>query len=110
MVGTLYKSGDNRRDAGFSLFYSGINIGALLGGYACIAIGKNYSWNLAFGLAAIVMTISLLTFLFTQRTLGPIGLSPLHPAEDPATGQPVTKTGKNGMSTWYISVHWLLSL
>ncbi len=62
MVGTLYKSGDNRRDAGFSLFYSGINIGALLGGYACIAIGKNYSWNLAFGLAAIVMTISLLAF------------------------------------------------
>jgi proton-dependent oligopeptide transporter, POT family len=76
MVGSLYKTGDNRRDAGFSLFYSGINIGALLGGYACIAIGKNYSWNLAFGLAAIVMTISLLTFIFTQKKLGPIGLSP----------------------------------
>ena len=76
MVGSLYKAGDGRRDAGFSLFYSGINIGALLGGYACIAIGKSYSWNLAFGLAAIVMTISLLTFIFTQKKLGPIGLSP----------------------------------
>ena len=76
MVGSLYKAGDGRRDAGFSLFYSGINIGALLGGYACIAIGKNYSWNLAFGLAAVVMTISLLTFIFTQKKLGPIGLSP----------------------------------
>lgn len=79
MVGTLYKAGDTRRDAGFSLFYSGINIGALLGGYACIAIGKDYSWNLAFGLAAIVMVISLVTFVFTQRSLGPIGLSPLLP-------------------------------
>jgi POT family proton-dependent oligopeptide transporter len=79
MVGALYRKGDPRQDAGFSLFYSGINIGALVGGYACIAIGKSYSWNLAFGLAAIVMTISLLTFVFTQRTLGPIGLSPLHP-------------------------------
>lgn len=78
MVGTLYKTNDSRRDAGFSLFYSGINVGALLGGYACITIAKNYSWNLAFGLAAIVMTISLLTFIFTQRSLGPIGLSPLH--------------------------------
>ncbi len=78
MVGSLYKTGDGRRDAGFSLFYSGINIGALLGGYACIAIGKNYSWNLAFGLAAIVMTISLLTFIFTQKKMGPIGLSPLN--------------------------------
>ena len=65
MVGTLYKKNDERRDAGFSLIYSGINIGALLGGYACIAIGKNYSWNLAFGLAGIVMIISLVTFLFT---------------------------------------------
>lgn len=76
MVGSLYKQGDSRRDAGFSLFYAGINIGALIGGYACIAIGKEYSWHLAFGLAGIVMTISLLTFLFTQKTLGPIGLPP----------------------------------
>lgn len=52
-------------------------MGALLGGYACITIAKNYSWNLAFGLAAIVvMTISLLTFVFPQRSLGPIGLLP----------------------------------
>ena len=76
MVGALYKKDDERRDAGFSLFYSGINIGALLGGYACIAIGKNYSWNLAFGLAGIVMIISLVTFVFTQKSLGPIGLPP----------------------------------
>lgn len=86
MVGSLYKKDDTRRDAGFSLFYSGINIGALLGGYACIAIGKGelfssfipaeYTWNVAFGLAGIVMTISLVTFIFTQKNLGPIGLSP----------------------------------
>jgi POT family proton-dependent oligopeptide transporter len=77
MVGSLYHENDSRRDAGFSLFYAGINVGALLGGYACIAIANSYSWNLAFGLAAIVMTISLVTFIFTQRSLGPIGLSPL---------------------------------
>jgi POT family proton-dependent oligopeptide transporter len=76
MVGQLYKDGDARTDAGFSLFYSGINIGALLGGYACVAIGKGYSWNLAFGLAAIVMTISLVTFLVTKKHMGPIGLQP----------------------------------
>ncbi|MBL7837552.1 MAG: peptide MFS transporter [Bacteroidetes bacterium] len=76
MVGNLYKEGDSRRDAGFSLFYSGINIGALLGGYLCIYVAKNYSWNMAFGFAAIVMTISLITFIFTRKSLGPIGLSP----------------------------------
>ncbi len=82
MVGALYRKDDVRRDAGFSLFYSGINIGALLGGYACIAIGKEYSWHLAFGLAGIVMAISLLTFVFTQKNLGPIGLSPFASSDE----------------------------
>lgn len=77
MVGLLYREGDERRDAGFTLFYAGINIGALLGGALCVWVGKHYSWNLAFGFAGIVMTISLLTFIFTEKTLGPIGLSPL---------------------------------
>lgn len=82
MVGTLYKADDSRRDAGYSLFYSGINIGALLGGYVCIAIGKNYSWNIAFGLAGIVMIISLVTFMFTQKNMATIGLSPLLHLQD----------------------------
>lgn len=86
MVGALYKEGDYRRDAGFSLFYSGINIGALLGGYFCIAIGKgtmlssvvpeNLTWNVAFGLVAVVMTVSLLTFVYTKNSMATIGLSP----------------------------------
>jgi len=79
MVGSLYAKGDPRRDAGFGLFYSGINIGALLGGAICVWLGKHYSWNAAFSCAGIVMTISLLIFIFTKRTLGPIGLSPLVP-------------------------------
>jgi POT family proton-dependent oligopeptide transporter len=77
MAGTLYKPGDPRRDAGFSLFYSGINIGALAGGALCIIVADMYSWNLAFSLAGIFMVIGLGTFIFTQKTLGPIGLSPL---------------------------------
>jgi proton-dependent oligopeptide transporter, POT family len=87
MVGKLYKEGDARTDAGFSLFYAGVNLGALIGGYLCIAIGKrelfsslipaNLEWNVAFGLAAVVMVISLLTFTQTQKSLGEIGLSPL---------------------------------
>jgi proton-dependent oligopeptide transporter, POT family len=77
MVGTLYKEGDSRRDAGFGLFYSGINIGAFLGGVLMVYLGKNYSWSMAFGAAGIVMIIGLLTFLYTQTQMGNIGLSPL---------------------------------
>lgn len=77
MVGNLYKEGDPRRDAGFGLFYSGINIGAFLGGWLCIKTANNYSWNAAFSLAGIGMIIGLSIFLFTRKMIGPIGLSPL---------------------------------
>lgn len=77
MVGALYKDDDARRDAGFGLFYTGINLGAFIGGIACVYAGKFYSWNLAFSLAGIVMILGLSTFLFTQKMMGPIGLSPL---------------------------------
>ena len=77
MVGELYKEGDSRRDAGFGVFYSGINVGALMGGALCVWLGKGYSWNLAFLAAAIVMVIGVLIFLLTKKHLGPIGQSPL---------------------------------
>ena len=87
MVGQLYKEGDPRRDAGFSFFYMGVNLGALIGGYVCIAVAEgsmwqslvpeHLRWNVGFGFAAIVMIISLLTFTQNQKTLSSIGLSPL---------------------------------
>lgn len=92
IVGRLYKDGDPRTDAGFSLFYAGVNLGALIGGYLCIAIGKRAlfgdyipegkEWNIAFGLAAIVMIVSLLTFVRTQKSLSVIGNSPLQHLPD----------------------------
>ncbi|MGZ9674849.1 peptide MFS transporter [Flavobacterium sp. GNP001] len=88
MVGQLYANNDPRRDAGFSFFYMGVNLGALIGGYICIAVAEgsmwqslvpeHLRWNVGFGFAAVVMIVSLLTFTQTQKTLGPIGLSPLN--------------------------------
>ncbi|WP_126653648.1 peptide MFS transporter [Chryseobacterium aureum] len=106
MVGQLYKPNDSRADAGFSLFYAGINLGALLGGYLCIAIGKGefmgniiaeeMRWHIAFGLAAIVMVVSLINFVFTQRTLGTIGLQPGHPLAEEKTA-PIPKWKEYGV-------------
>ena len=107
MVGQLYKEGDERTDAGFSLFYAGINLGALLGGYICIALAngelwqsiipQNLRWNFAFGFAAIAMVISLITFIFTKKTLGTIGLQPKSIAD-------------NSSKKWYEYVVYLGSL
>ncbi|MBF0597817.1 peptide MFS transporter [Faecalibacter rhinopitheci] len=77
MVGELYKEGDPRRDAGFGLFYSGINIGAFLGGFVCVLLGKQVGWNYAFLAAGLVMIIGVILFLFIRKELGPIGDSPL---------------------------------
>ena len=90
-MGELYHESDPRRDSGFSLFYAGVNLGALLGGYLCIAIANGslfetivpevLRWNVAFGLASVVMCVSLITFTQTQKSLGEIGLSPLSSME-----------------------------
>jgi POT family proton-dependent oligopeptide transporter len=77
MVGELYHEQDSRRDAGYGMFYAGINIGGLFGGALCITLGKFYSWQMCFLAAAIVMTIGLITFYLTKKNLGPIGDSPL---------------------------------
>lgn len=77
MVGELYKEGDARRDAGFSMFYAGINLGAFFGGVLCVWLGKGYGWNYAFAAAAAVMILGLVTFVLTKKHLGPIGNSPL---------------------------------
>ena len=77
MVGELYHENDNRRDAGYGMFYAGINVGGLLGGALCIYLGKYYSWQWCFLSAAIVIFLGLITFLLTKKHLGPIGDSPL---------------------------------
>ncbi|MEY4142244.1 MAG: hypothetical protein RL110_1616, partial [Bacteroidota bacterium] len=91
MVGELYREGDPRRDAGFSLFYAGINIGALLGGGLCVYVGKTYSWNIAFLLSGLFMALGLLNFIFTRKLLGPIGISP-------ASESPL----KDRRNRWYV--------
>ncbi len=88
MVGELYHEKDPRRDAGYGMFYAGINVGGLLGGALCIYLGKYHSWSYCFLAAAFVMLIGLLTFLFTYKQLGSIGDSPL---AKQSSGQRISK-------------------
>lgn len=77
MVGELYHEKDGRRDAGYGMFYAGINIGGMLGGAIPIYLGKTYSWSWCFLSAAIVMIIGVVTFILVKKHLAPIGNSPL---------------------------------
>ena len=69
MVGQLYDKNDiGGRDAGFSFFYMGINIGAILGGLVAGYLGENWGWHWGFGAAAVAMFFGLLNFLRAGRT------------------------------------------
>jgi POT family proton-dependent oligopeptide transporter len=63
IVGTLYPEGSSKRDAGFTIFYMGINLGAAMSPLLCGYIGETYGWHYGFGLATIGMLIGLATFV-----------------------------------------------
>ena len=75
IVGDLYPEGGARRDAGFSIFYMGINVGAFFGQLVTGILGEAVGWHWGFGAAGVGMAIGLVTFLVRQKsTLGPLGL------------------------------------
>ncbi len=73
MVADLYPEGGARRDAGFSIFYMGINLGALLGTFICGFIGEGYSFHWGFSLAGIGMVAGLIQYKLGARRLGAAG-------------------------------------
>jgi POT family proton-dependent oligopeptide transporter len=69
IVGKLYPENDPRRDAGFTIFYQGINIGSFVATIICAWLGETYGWSYGFGAAGMGMLIGLLTFMWGQKYL-----------------------------------------
>jgi len=76
-VGALYPEGGSRRDAGFSIFYVGINIGSFFGPMFVPVLARNYGWHAGFALPAFGMLIGVSQFLLTRRYLGSAGAPPV---------------------------------
>ncbi len=76
MVGQLYPDSSAKKDAGYTIFYMGINAGAFMGMMLCGYIGEKIGWHYGFGLAGIFMFFGLLQFYFAQRIFGIVGSSP----------------------------------
>jgi POT family proton-dependent oligopeptide transporter len=79
MLGQLYHAGDTRRDAGFTIFYMGINLGALLGPLLCgyLAQSSRFGWRYGFAAAGVGMALGLTAYLTgRRRLLGEIGAPP----------------------------------
>jgi POT family proton-dependent oligopeptide transporter len=73
MVGQLYAPDDDRRDAGFSIFYMGINLGAFISPFLCGYLGQRIGWHWGFGAAGVGMTLGLLQYMLGRKRLGTAG-------------------------------------
>ncbi len=76
VVGELYNQEDQRRDAGFSIFYMGINLGAFIAPLICGYLGEKINWHLGFGAAGIGMTFGLIQYHLGRDRLAHVGHAP----------------------------------
>ncbi len=81
IVGQLYPEGGARRDAGFTIFYMGINMGAFLGPLICSYLGEKVNWHAGFGAAGVGMLLGVIQY---KRSAGRLGDAGLHSAAPPS--------------------------
>ncbi|MCP2163815.1 peptide MFS transporter [Goodfellowiella coeruleoviolacea] len=93
VLGTLYHEHDTRRDAGFSIFYMGINLGALFAPLVCGYLGQEVNWHLGFGAAAVGMALGLVQYVAGRRRLGGAATVPPNPLPAEHRGRVVGRAG-----------------
>jgi proton-dependent oligopeptide transporter, POT family len=95
VVGELYRPGDPRRDSGFTIFYMGINVGALIGPFVCGTLAQSEgwgNWHYGFAAAGVGMLFGVMQFRMTRQYLGTAGLEP-YSTGDPARDATVRRKG-----------------
>jgi proton-dependent oligopeptide transporter, POT family len=83
IVGQMYAPGDTRRDAGFSIYYMGINLGAFIAPLVCGYLGQRVNWHVGFAMAGFGMVAGVIQYALGGRHLPEAGLQPA-PAKSPA--------------------------
>jgi POT family proton-dependent oligopeptide transporter len=96
IVGQLYTRDDQRRDAGFSIFYMGINLGAFIAPLVCGYLGQRVGWHIGFGAAGVGMTLGIIQYVLGSRTLGNAGLRPAQ------TLDPAAKRWASGVALAFV--------
>jgi POT family proton-dependent oligopeptide transporter len=110
IVGDLYPEGGARRDAGFSVFYMGINTGALVGQLVTGLLGEKVGWHLGFGAAGVGMLIGLTTYaIMAPKTLGPIGTD-ITRNPDPAAQARQERTGWIALASGLVVIALVVAL
>jgi len=99
MVGQLYPEGGVRRDAGFSIFYSGINLGAFVGPLIVSPIAENSDWHWGFFICGCAMLLGAVWIKASQGWLMGAGAEPFHPAD-----QRTKRLGWGGIVAFLVAI------
>ena len=100
LVGELYPSTEQaKRDAGFSIFFMGINLGAFISPLITSYLGEKIDWHYGFGAAGVGMFLGIIQFKLTEKYLGNAGLEPAK-LDDPKAQKQREHTIKIGL--WVI--------
>jgi POT family proton-dependent oligopeptide transporter len=106
MVGELYPEGGARRDAGFSIFYMGINLGAFAGPLVCGTLGERVNWHWGFAAAGVGMVLGLIQYSLGARHLGNAGLQPDAAADPESRGRTLRNLGIGVAAIALFAVLW----
>lgn len=96
-VGNLYKPGDPRRDGAFTIFYMGINLGALIGPLICDWLRLNYGFGYGFGAAGVGMILGLIVYVIGQRKLVEFNQEATSQKTNGSAGRNVAEGGPSGV-------------
>lgn len=98
LVGSLYPKGDTRRDAGFSIFYMGINLGAFIGPLIAGYLAQEVNWHVGFACAGVGMTFGVIQYVLgrgrLQAGIDRLGQKPDVPTEDTAAAVRTAESGR----------------
>jgi POT family proton-dependent oligopeptide transporter len=110
IVGQLYPAGDPRRDAGFTIFYMGINVGAFFSPIICGYLAQEVDWKWGFLAAGAGMLIGTLTFWFGKTMLGGLGIEPAGGHQSPsAAAAPTSLRALSGGELFASRILWVVA-
>ncbi len=115
IVGTLYSKEDVRRDAGFSIFYMGINLGAFIAPLICGPLGQRINWHYGFGAAGVGMTLGIIQYIAGKKHIAP-GLERMAKNEaadriaERAAGKPASFTPQEWKRISVIAILFVFSM
>ncbi len=115
MVGGLYEKNPEAKDSAFTIFYMGINLGALIAGIVVGTLRVKYGWHWGFGAAGVGMVLGQLVYLWGQKYLGNVGLlekidlsenNKVKKKKTPLTEDEITKLRLLAISFAIVMIFW----